>query len=317
MPDTPATEAPVAPATGTPPAPPVETPTPSPTPSPSPAPPEPPPSPPVTEFLDDQGAFTGDWKSLIPEDFRGRKVFDKFIDLPGLLGELGHLDLVVGRQGKGIMPLTDDATPTEVEKYYEALGRPKTAAEYEIKAPEGLEDYYDETLIKEAKEVLHKAGLTQKQVEAVMVMDAKRITEGIAELEVEKETDRKEAEDALRRKWGTAYDERLAMANRMVAENVAKEDEERVLGAIGNDPYVADFLANIARKFMEGGLIQAEPAGRPTPTEAESRMNELIAEQTRDPNMKMTNRAKYDRLNAEVMRLSAESLAGEKGTAGG
>ena len=278
-----------------------------------PAPPAEPPVP-VTSFLDEAGVLQEGWlEALVPEDFRGRRVFSTFTDVAGMMKQLGHLDLLVSRQGKGIMPLSEDATPTERELYYEALGRPKKADDYEIPTPEGLEDYYDEGLLKEAREALHGAGLTQAQVDAVMALDAKRITDGIAQSEQADDAARKEAEETLRKKWGDAYDERKALANRMIGENVAAEDEEKVLEVIGNNPYVADFLANIGKKFMEGKLVtpDAVPEGAMTPAEAKLKMNELIAERAKEPNMRWENPAKYERMNKDIERLSAASLAGQ------
>ena len=74
----------------------------------------------------------------------------------------------------------------------------------------------------------------------------------------------------------------------MIGENVAADDEEKVLEVIGNNPYVADFLANIGKKFMEGKLVtpDAVPEGARTPAEAKLKMNELIAERAKEPNMR-------------------------------
>lgn len=298
---------PAAPADGAPPAPIVTIPA-------APAAPAEPPVP-FNSFLDENGLFTEGWKDvLVPEDMRTREVYNRFNDLPGLMKQLGHLDLVMKRQGKGIMPLSEDATPTEREMYYEALGRPKSPDDYaKFEAPEGLEEYYDETVLKEVREALHGAGLTQGQLDVVMALDARRLSEGIKQNEEADEAERKAAEDTLRTKWGTAYEERIALANQMVANNVSAEDEEKLLIAIGNQPLVIDFLANIAKKFSEGKLISPEAVatGAMTPAEAKLKMNELIAERARQPNIKWEDPAKYERINKEIERYAAMSLAGQ------
>jgi len=259
-----------------------------------------------TDYFDGDGLFTGDWKTLIPEDLRGLKVYDSFSDLPGLLKHVGHQDRLIGRQGKGVMPPGDDALPSEVDAFYKAIGRPDKPDEYTFEVPEEVAAFYDEATLTDAKKAFHKAGLTPKQAKILVDLDVDRVKQREAHLVEQAKTDRETAEAALREAWGASYDERLALANRMIADNVAEDKRDPLLKAIGNDPHVAEFLATIATKFMEDGVIDGTRPEIPTPAEAQGKMDELIAEQARDPNMRNTNPAKYDRMNREIRRLAEQ-----------
>jgi len=267
-------------------------------------------------FIDTEYTLQGDWKTLIPEEFRGRKVFDTVHTMKDVLSQLGNKDVLISRQGKDLAGAVPTETSTQAEKdlFYDAIGRPKTPADYKVAIPEGMGDYYDQELIAEARESLHAAGLTQKQVDAVMALDARRLEKGIKELGEKQESDMRAAEDALRAQWGTAYDQRLELANRMIAENVADDTaREKIVAAIGNNPHVADFLANIAKKFMEHGVVtQTTQSTAMTPGEAKGRMDEMIADQLREPDMRNTNPAKYERINREILKLAEAAVAGQK-----
>ena len=265
----------------------------------------------VVSYIGDDGITLKEgWKAAIPEDFRGRKVWDTVHTLPDLLKQLGNKDVLISRQGKGVMVPTDTATQTEKDMFYEALGRPKTPSDYKVEVPKGLEAYYDQPLMTQAKETLHKAGLTQKQVDVVLALDANRLVAGQKEQAEAQETAKREAEDALRAEWGTAYDERLGMANQMIADNLPETKRAALLEAVGNNPVVAELLAKVAMKFMEHpSVAKGTQQHTLTPAEAKGRMEELITERMQDMNLRYTNPAKYERLNREIKQLAEAAAA--------
>ena len=120
-------------------------------------------------------------------------------------------------------------------------------------------------------------------------------------------------EAALRQQWGAAYDERLAAANRMIAENTTEQNKPAILARIGNDPVVADFLATIAKKNFSEDTAPGhqETSTALTPGEAKLKMNELVAERAAQPNLRGDNPSKYTRLNQEIERLATLAAAGQ------
>ncbi len=258
-------------------------------------------------YVNADGTFKEGWKeALIPEDFRGRKVYETVSDMKGLMRQLGHQAATIGRQGKGVFKPSDDATETEVDLFYEALGRPKTAEEYAFEVPEGLEAHYDAAVLADAKTAMHKAGLTQAQVDVIMALDVKRLESSLKQREEAEQVAAKACEDALVQQWGADYPRRLHLANRIIAEFATDENKHALLEIVGNSAVVADFFATAGMKLMEGGLIDSEvTSGAMTPAEADVKMKEKIEEQARDPNMQFTNPTMFKRLNEEINALAA------------
>lgn len=254
----------------------------------------------IGSFVNPDGTFKEGWQeALVDETFRGRSVYSGLTDLKSVMKHIGNADTLIGR--KGLKAPDDNASPQEWDAYYKLVGRPDKPGDYKVEIPKEMESYYDQTLLDEAKAELHKAGLTQKQVAAVMALDGKRIRASLAQVQAQAESQRVEAEKTLRSEWGKAYDERLHNANRVIAENVSEEDKPEILQAIGNNPKVAKLLASVGMKFMEHKVIQADSATHAmTPTEAKNRQNELIQQLVKTDSMSPA----YKRLNAEIDELA-------------
>lgn len=224
-------------------------------------------------FINKDGTLAEGWRDkYVPEDLRKEKIYDGIRDLPTAFKTLGHQAKLVGR--KGILLPTEASGQSEWDSFHEALGRPKTAEEYVMEVPEEHADYFDEELIKEARGIFHGLGFNQKQADTLWEFEKKRVATMDKMLDDFEEQEKSEAETALRNKWGTAYDENMHLANRMISEN-AVEGEERdyLIAEYGNSPRLAGFLANIARKFVEHKII----TGIETPSsDLESRKKELM-----------------------------------------
>jgi len=243
------------------------------------APPAEPPAEPGTpegpqSFINEDGTLAEGWRDkYVPEDLRKEKVYDTIKDLPTAFKTLGHQAKLVGR--KGILLPTETSGESEWDAFHEATGRPKTAEEYVMEIPEENADNFSEDLITEARGIFHGLGFNQKQVDTLWEFEKKRVAAMEKTLDDFETQEKTEAETALRNKWGTAYDENLHLVNRMISEN-AVEGEERdyLLAEYGNDPKLAGFLGNIAKKFVEHKIITDVE----TPSaDIQSQINDLMA----------------------------------------
>ncbi len=215
---------------------------------------------PEAKFVNSDGTLVEGWQGrLTDETLRSDETLKKFAAQEGITFEKLANTLVNLRKqvpmDKVVMP-TETSPPEAWEDLYTRLGRPTTPEDYAVEIPEGLENYYADPMMTEAKTELHKVGLSQKQVDVVMALDRKRLGASIKNETEATEKAKTDAETALRNKWGTAYDERLHLANRMINDNVTDAGQkEAILARVGNDPVVGDFLANIAAKFVEHKII--------------------------------------------------------------
>ena len=165
-------------------------------------------------FVGSDGKFTENWRSALPEEIRNEKYFDSFKDLPGLAKTAYHASKLVGAD-KIVRP-TDKSTPEEWDAYYTAGGRPKDAAGYQLEPPPEIKDYIIPERMTQARDVLHKAGLNQKQVNDIFGLYSNWLKDDVKNMGDNQVLAKKTAEDSLRTKWGTQYDERLHMANRII-----------------------------------------------------------------------------------------------------
>lgn len=281
----------------------------------TPTPATPAPAAPVTfaSFLAEDGmSLKPGWKDVIPEDIRGRKTWDAISDVTGLLKQFGNLDILRGKQGKGVFVPDDTATPTEKEAFYAALGRPATAADYKVTAPKGSEEVYKQLFPADATkpflEAFYGLGLNQKQVDGIMGVYAGRMGEQLSASQVSQKAKLEADRGALQKEWGDAYEGRVKLAERVIAENTTPEEQNAIIAAYGNDMRLVRLLAKVGLKFTEAKLPGGEPVGGAmTPVEAKSRAEELIAERARVEKWK--DPGKYEQLDREIKRLMASASA--------
>jgi hypothetical protein len=207
------------------------------------------------DFIDDEGKLKEGWRSkFLPEDLRGEKIYDVIKDIPNAFKTLGHQAKLVGR--KGVLLPSEASGQSEWDAFYEAIGRPKTEADYKIEVEPELKDFVDEELIGTAKKLFYGIGLNQKQVDKIWEFERNRIIAQNKALDDYEAQEKVDAENALRQKWGAAYDENLHLVNRMVSENAEPGEEmDYLLAEYGNNPRFALFLGKVAKKFIEHRII--------------------------------------------------------------
>jgi len=101
----------------------------------------------------------------IPEDYADRGWAEKIKSSDDLFKAYDNAQSMIGKRPAGIP--SKDASDDEWNQFYKAMGRPDEP-KYDFTEPEGLPEGFDTTPFREqAAEILHKAGLTPKQANAV------------------------------------------------------------------------------------------------------------------------------------------------------
>jgi hypothetical protein len=202
------------------------------------------------------GKFATDWKNSLPEDIRGEKALDAFSDLPGAMKQLVHAQKRLGME-KIVKP-GEKSTPEDWSDYYKAGGRPDAPEAYKIEPPKELAALYSDDTLKQARAVMHEAGLSQKQVDALMKWDSGRAMEALATQQQAQEEQRISVETDLRKEWGKDYEPNLHLANKMLSDNMTPEEVKELSGSMGNNKTLARLLANVAKNFMEDTPLSEE-----------------------------------------------------------
>jgi hypothetical protein len=213
---------------------------------------------------------------------------------------------MIGKNPNMVVLPTEQSTEQEWSDFHKAAGRPDTPDEYQITHAEGMGEINAETETV-FKNFAHSEGLRPSTVQKLAALDDQRVMALKQSIIDHKEQQKADCIEVLNKKWGGAMAERTALAERMINENASEENREQMLEAIGNSPAAADFLANIAKKFVEHKIISAD-VNTPTPNDA------LAAAETLrntpgyiNGELANTSPARYKQITQEISKLMEQA----------
>jgi hypothetical protein len=228
-----------------------------------------------TGYIRDDGNFTEDWmeKAGIPEEMRSNQTLMSTKNLASMSSQLINAQSLIGKNANMAVIPTEQSTDLERTEFNKLCGCPDTPDEYTITHAEDIGEVNAEVEMG-FKNLAHSHGLRPETVQALTELDDARMLamrQGMADAKIQAKAD---CEEALKKQWGGAFEERMHLANRMVAENATEENKQAILDVIGNNPIAADFLANMAKKFVEHKVISAD-INTPTPLDAKAQADDL------------------------------------------
>lgn len=201
-----------------------------------------------------------------------------------------ELEKLVGHE-KIAMPKKDkdgNYDKADFERVMTQLGLPKDIKEYKesenFKLPEGLT--INEALKAEFRTRARAEGILPGQYKFMMDELSNMMKNGsMAESEA-KTKEHNEAMLNLRSKWGLGYDQKVKMANAILANyanDPAKSGE--LLKKYGNDPALIEILANIGGDLSEDGLQKANMSATfMDPAAAKLEINKIREERAKELN---------------------------------
>jgi hypothetical protein len=234
-------------------------------------------------LVNQDGTFVKEWynSDKLPEEVRGSDALKPIKDISGLSKSYVSTKKMVGTDklslpGKDAKPEDWQAVLEKIGEANPELARPKTAEEYQIEVPEGMETIFTDERVANIRQTAHAMGLTQKQVSEYVRVETESVAKELEQFQLEEEKTRDEDNLALKKEWGAAYDDRLHAANRLVAEafGVNKSEQLEFLQEFGNNPRFIRFAANVGLKLNESTSLVAQLTSK-TPHEAAARIKEL------------------------------------------
>jgi hypothetical protein len=256
----------------------------------------------------DQG---GAWFDSLPDELKTNPGVVRYDSLEKLVTAKLKLDSHIGVPEDQLIRLPANADAAALAKVYDRLGRPESADKYELPAAEGLADLPPEVK-KKAQEVFHQIGLNSEQAKALwnlqneIGLDALRASEGQTAI------DTGVAEKTLKAAWGSAYDERLALAQSYIAANA---DPELVTFLeqtnLASHPQLVRMVGDLVSKIAAPSKLPGAGAGRlttqgtPTPAEAQTEINQLFGDQQFQAMLNDANHAGHKGAVERWMKLNA------------
>lgn len=267
-----------------------------------------------------EGGAPAHWGAALPEDLRSHEFVKGSKDLADFTKQAVNAQGLLGRKG-AIVP-KDDAAPEEWDKFYETTGRPKAHTDYKVPERPDKQPFSDSDKAFQGAmlPVLHKAGLTQRQVDTV----AGAFNEYGVKLEgVFKEfADKSSA--ALDKDWGAERPAKIASGKRF-AEAVLGSDYENLKrlplvggGYVADHPLILKLLAGAGDAMGEDGGAGGGGGGgsdpMSSPEAAKAYVDEVYATAEKDKShwLHDPNSAEYKRQKEylhKVQRLANKPKA--------
>lgn len=227
-------------------------------------------TPPITEQI-------SNWKDSLPDDLKAEKALESIQDIPGLAKSYIHAQKLVGADK---IPVPNKfATDEDWQAVYSKLGRPENPDAYEFNLKENSN--IDENALKGFKETAHKNGLLPKQAEAIMNFYNDMTQNYIEDLNSKSEQGRSNAEQALKKEWGAAFDNKVQQASTIANKYINDDFAHLTLSdgtKIGDHPDFIKAFANIASDLGEDKLVAAQGPQYMTPAEIDKQIASLQQE---------------------------------------
>lgn len=174
-----------------------------------------------------------------------------------------------------LMPRPDRDDPEAWNAALAALGRPEEPTGYELpEVPEGIS--LPEERVEALRKIAHEQGLNKDQfknmLNSVLELDAQQYKAHMDAVTAE--------QDAIKKEWGSAYDERSTQVIRMLELTQAPEGvvEMAKNGQLGAD--TLKWMYSVSKNFKgEGTNLVSDQgnSGALTPAEAQQRISEIYA----------------------------------------
>lgn len=210
-----------------------------------------------------------DISSLISEDLKLEKSLSSFKDVNSLAKSYVELTKKLGKR-------IDELSPEELTSVYKKFGVPEKPEGYEIKTDiESVDPDFVKTFTSKAKEF----GLSKDSASKLFDWYTKDQLEARQQYEESIKLQSVNNIESLKKEFGVAFDERVALANRAV--NTLGGDELRkvlVEANLGTNPIIIKALSEIGKLYMEdkdaGNINNAKLT--PTTSEVEMKIKEKL-----------------------------------------
>lgn len=279
-------------------------------------------APPDPAHITASGAASGtaSWADALGEEQRALVQAKGWKSPADALESYRSLEKTLGQDKVALPPLQEDGSRDFTDwEGFAKLGRPETPEDYRFTLPEGTQLSDADRALQEAlRPHLHKAGLTQQQLDLLTPAFSAANQSILAAFADEVEQQNAAAAAELRHVWGSGYDAKMAQAQQVVAHfggaELAAELNDSVLGS---HPKLALALQRIGAAIGETGPLpagQAAPSGL-TPASAQMEIDRIMAAAARDPKHPYMDRL-HPEHQAMQQRMSQLFQVAARGRAG-
>jgi hypothetical protein len=216
------------------------------------------------------------WKEAIPEELRNDPNISKFTELEALAKSYVNATRMIG-QDKVAVP-NNNSTEDQWNEVYDKLGRPESADKYQLYVKSDIVPL-DDGAIKQFAENAHQLGLNNKQAQGILEFYKNSMESSAQQSKIDNETAQANAEQELRKEWGSNYENNIKKAGSIAKANMNPEvlDMELKDGTrLGDHPAIIKGFANIANLMSEDKLVSTESENVSQGTDYEAEISKIV-----------------------------------------
>ena len=216
------------------------------------------------------------WKEAIPEELRNDPNISKFTELEALAKSYVNATRMIG-QDKVAVP-NNNSTEDQWNEVYDKLGRPESADKYKLEVKSDVVPL-DDSAIKQFAENAHQLGLNNKQAQGILEFYKNSMEGSAQQSKIDTETAQANAEQELRKEWGSNYEANIKKAGSVAKANMNPEilDMELKDGTrLGDHPAIIKGFANIANLMSEDKLVSTESENVSQGTDYEAEISKIV-----------------------------------------
>jgi hypothetical protein len=186
-----------------------------------------------------------DWKETLPEELKNDPTLQNYKDVESLAKTVVHQQKMMGNRIP--MPKNDE----EKAELYTKLGRPDEPSKYKVEIPETHQQYFRDESVSEFKNVAHKIGLNNEQINALMDFQISQVNYELDQQQNGLSVQKDEVESTLKQEWGFDYDKNIRSAQRAL-QVYGDEDIKQLMNTeVGNNPAVIKLFARLGKEVTE------------------------------------------------------------------
>ena len=223
-----------------------------------------------------------DWKASLPEDIRDNQLIHNANSIESLAKTAIHAQSMIGADKIAVPGRW--ANDDDWNNVYTKLGKPEDAQGYKLELKEGTQ--VDKDMESWYRGLAHKAGLNDRQANTIfqeyMAKEAELKAANAPPSPEDVEIIKGEAEIALKKEWGKAFDTKMNEAKGVLTEFAPKDFDQLLTKdgvPLGNDPVFIKTLANIGNyinsKLGEDKMVGNKQQPQYTPADAEKEIATL------------------------------------------
>jgi len=226
---------------------------------------------------DGGGGGQDNWRSSLPDNIKANPIFEKYNSPHEALAAFVDVQKLIGPE-KIIMPSKEADENEWNERVFNRLGRPGKPEEYvlptDLEIPKELP--VQEKMVQGFREQAHKLGILPKQFDGLYKWFMNEQITQFNDLTTAQKTSRDEATSALRTEWGAAFDQNVALGEKVLS---SFGDAETVAflknNGLNNNPSFIKFLSKVGQAFSEDQLTGKPQTLTMSPDEAMAEIRKM------------------------------------------